>query len=38
MDQVATLLRHASLDTTRANTRPGQRDLDQAVRWAAGKL
>ena len=31
IDQVATLLGHASLNTTRIYTTPGQRDLEQAV-------
>lgn len=38
LDQVATLLGHESLDSTRVYTRPGKRDLEQAVRRAAGEL
>jgi len=38
LDQVATLLGHESLDTTRIYARPSKRDLEQAVRRAAGEL
>jgi site-specific recombinase XerD len=38
LDQVATLLGHESLDTTRIYTKPSERDLEQAVRRAAGEL
>jgi len=34
-DQVATLMGHESLDTTKIYTRPSQRDLERAVRRAA---
>jgi site-specific recombinase XerD len=38
LDQVVTLRGHESLDMTRVHTRPSQRDLERAVRRAAGKL
>lgn len=38
LDQVATLLGHESLDTTRVYTRPSKRDLEKAVRQAAGEV
>ncbi len=38
LDQVATLLGHESLDTTKIYTRPGKQDLERAVRRAAGEL
>ena len=38
LDQVATLLGHESLDTTRIYTHPSRRDLERAVRRAAGEL
>lgn len=37
LDQVATLLGHESLDTTRIYTQPSERDLERAVRIAAGE-
>jgi integrase/recombinase XerC len=37
LDQVATLLGHESLDTTRIYTQPSKRDLERAVRRAAGE-
>lgn len=37
LDQVATLLGHESLDTTRVYTKPSKRDLEQAVKRAAGE-
>jgi len=38
LDQVATLLGHESMDTTRIYTRPSERDLERAVRRAAGEI
>jgi integrase/recombinase XerC len=38
LDQVATLLGHESLDTTRVYTKPSEKDLEQAVRRAAGEV
>jgi site-specific recombinase XerD len=38
LDQVATLLGHESLDTTRIYTQPSERDLERAVQRAAGEL
>ena len=38
LDQVATLLGHESLYTTRVYTRPSERDLERAVRRAAGEI
>jgi integrase/recombinase XerC len=36
LDQVAILLGHESLDTTRIYTQPSGRDLERAVQRAAG--
>jgi integrase/recombinase XerC len=38
LDQVATLMDHESLDTTKVYTRPSKRDLERAVRRAAGEV
>jgi len=38
LDQVATLLGHESLDTTRIYTQPSERDLERAVQRAAGEF
>jgi integrase/recombinase XerC len=38
LDQVATLLGHESLDTTRIYTQPSERDLERAIRRAAGEI
>jgi site-specific recombinase XerD len=38
LDQVATLLGHESLDTTRIYTQPSERDLERAVQRAAGEI
>jgi integrase/recombinase XerC len=38
LDQVATLLGHESLDTTRVYTRPSRQDLERSVRRAAGEI
>ena len=38
LDQVATLLGHESLDTTRIYTQPSARDLEKAVKRAAGEI
>ena len=37
LDQVAILLGHESLDTTKIYTQPCERDLERAVRNAAGE-
>ena len=37
LDQVALLFGHDSLDTTKIYTRPSKRDLERAVRNAAGE-
>jgi len=37
LDQVAVLLGHESLDTTRIYTQPSERDLVRAVRSAVGE-
>jgi len=38
LDQVATLMGHESLDTTKVYTRPSKTGLERAVRRAAGEL
>ena len=38
LDQVATLSGHESLDTTRIYTQPSERDLERAIRHAAGEI
>jgi integrase/recombinase XerC len=38
LDQVAILLVHESLDTTRIYTQPSERDLERAVQRAAGEI
>lgn len=38
LDQVATLLGHESLDTTKIYTKPSRADLEMAVRKAAGEI
>ena len=38
LDQVAVLLGHESLDTTRIYAQPNERDLQRAVRQAAGEV
>ena len=38
LDQVATLMGHESLDTTKVYARPSKRDLERAIRQAAGEL
>jgi site-specific recombinase XerD len=38
MDQVATLLGHESLVTTRVYSRPSERDLEEAVRRASEEI
>jgi integrase/recombinase XerC len=38
LDQVAILLGHESLDTTRVYTQPSERDLERAVRRASGEI
>jgi integrase/recombinase XerC len=38
LDEVASLLGHESLDTTRVYTRPSRQDLERSVRRAAGEL
>ena len=38
LDEVAPLMGHESLDTTKVYTRPSKRDLERAVRRAAGEV
>ena len=38
LDQLATLLGHESLDTTRIYVQPSEKDLERAVRRAAGEV
>jgi integrase/recombinase XerD len=38
LDQVAILMGHESLDTTKIYTQPSERDLERAVRSAAGEM
>jgi site-specific recombinase XerD len=38
LDQVAVLLGHESLDTTKVYTQPSERDLERAVFNAAGEI
>ena len=38
LDQVATLMGHETLETTKVYTRPIKRDLERAVRRAAGEI
>ena len=38
LNQVATLLGHESLDTSRIYTQPSERDLERAVQRAAGEF
>ena len=38
LDQLAVLLGHKSLDTTRIYTQSSERDLERAIRHAAGEI